>query len=50
LSEDIASLAPEYYIHALDRHPSALANKQRARLVSQLLMRRGLSPVSLLTN
>ncbi len=37
LAESAAALAPEYYIHELDRHPSALANAARAELLVPVL-------------
>ncbi|NNF39888.1 MAG: hypothetical protein HKN64_00830 [Woeseiaceae bacterium] len=37
LAESDAALTEEYFIHELDRHPSALANQKRAQLLSQRL-------------
>lgn len=49
LAARVESLAREFYIHELDRHPSALANKERGRQVSKRLVERdsiGLAPAS----
>jgi hypothetical protein len=37
LAASEAELSPAYYLHALDRHPSALANKERARRLTPVL-------------
>ncbi len=36
LSESAESLQPEYFIHPLDKHPSAYANAQRAKILASL--------------
>ena len=43
LAEKVESLPREYYIHELDRHPSARANRERARWVSPRLVQRGIA-------
>ena len=40
LSDKSGLLAKQYYIHALDRHPSALANKISADSISRLISAR----------
>jgi hypothetical protein len=37
LAASEAELSPAYYLHELDRHPSALANEARARLLAPVL-------------
>ena len=38
LSDKQETLDPKYYIHELDQHPNAQANRERARLIVQSLI------------
>ena len=37
LAENSTKLQRKYYIHPLDRHPSALANKERAKILAEII-------------